>query len=239
MAVQQEVITTEKPYRQLLWLILLLSAVVYVCHQVWQFSNAALPFHSVLVKGNLENTNVAQLQRIVDNTLTTGYLATDLDELKRKLEENPWVKNAVIERRWPDHIEIHLIEQVPYLRYGSTQLISTQGIVFKPATIAGFQDLALLEANGKYSETLFYSYREIEYVLIENNLLLKRFVVNQFNDWTLNIAGEITMHLGTEQQIEKFKRFIIVYTELDERFKSNLTGIDLRYDNGFVLGKQH
>src|SRR5579871_417710 len=60
----------------------------------------------------------------------TPMLAIDPARAKEKLESLPWVHSAVIERRFPDTISVHLVERVPMALWqhgGKIELIDRTG----------------------------------------------------------------------------------------------------------------
>ena len=80
-----------------------------------------------------------------------SMLLVDLPAARARLEALPWVKEASIQRRWPDRLEVHLVERRPaalYQHQGRMQLIDSEGVALPEIDLAEFSGLPLLVGAG-------------------------------------------------------------------------------------------
>jgi cell division protein FtsQ len=79
--------------------------------------------------------------------LGTPILGVDLVRAKRRLESLPWVHAAVIERRLPDTLDVHLVERVPLALWQhdrKIQLIDRTGAVIPVTRLDRFAKLPMV-----------------------------------------------------------------------------------------------
>ncbi len=80
-----------------------------------------------------------------------SMLLVDLQEARRRLEALPWVKEASLQRRWPDRLEVRLVERQPaalFQHQGEMHLIDQEGVVLPDIDLADFAALPLLVGEG-------------------------------------------------------------------------------------------
>ena len=84
-----------------------------------------------------------------------SMLLVDLPLARQRLEALPWVREASIERRWPDRLDVRLVERAPaalFQHQGAMQLIDAEGVVLPEIDLADFADLPLLVGEGAAPE---------------------------------------------------------------------------------------
>ncbi len=61
-----------------------------------------------------------------------NLLSLDLDELERRLVTNPWVREAIVKRKWPGILSVHLKEHRPVAvaKLDDSYLVDSEGTLF-------------------------------------------------------------------------------------------------------------
>src|SRR5690606_40413741 len=59
-----------------------------------------------------------------------GFFAMRLADAQAAVAALPWVESAEVRKRWPDVVEVHVVEHRPFARWGSDRLSSEQGRLF-------------------------------------------------------------------------------------------------------------
>ena len=89
----------------------------------------------------------AQLATQMKTTLSSSFLTVDLQQVRRLFEGVPWVREAVVQRKFPNRLRVTLREHQPVAWWGesgSGQLVNDAGEVFdaSPDDIDGLPELA-------------------------------------------------------------------------------------------------
>ena len=79
------------------------------------------------------------MQEILRPFARRGYFAVQLDDAQAAVARLPWVEHAEVRKRWPDVLEVVVVEHRPFARWGEQQLLSVEGdgvviAAVKPAT---------------------------------------------------------------------------------------------------------
>ena len=187
----------------------------------------------ILIQGR-QKTNLQDLRNQIGLTRNNNILETDLQELKIKLEELPWVKNASVKRRFfPNVLQIKLEEKevIALWQYGNRFYpVDTTGKLIDAAYTPRQPILIIVgrKAPEKINDLL-----KITSTTPELNQRIKAAVLHANRRWDVivdDIKDGITIKLPEEnlkQAWEKFNDINLKHGLL----KRKLTIIDLRYQN--------
>ncbi|MEW6253763.1 MAG: FtsQ-type POTRA domain-containing protein, partial [Planctomycetota bacterium] len=75
----------------------------------------------------------AQIRLVAERKVRGTFFTVDLAQVRDSLEMLPWVREARVERRWPDTLVVSLAEHEPMARWNDTALINRAGEVFVAA----------------------------------------------------------------------------------------------------------
>jgi cell division protein FtsQ len=102
--------------------------------------------HEIRVEGRAKTTKDAIL-RAVGAERGTPILAVSPAEARARLETLAWVKNASVERLFPDTLHIRLVERAPlafWQRQGKLQLIDRDGVIITSERLERFPGLLVV-----------------------------------------------------------------------------------------------
>ena len=109
-------------------------------------ADSGLSINDVLVTGR-ENTNRAALLEQVAVQRGTPILGIDLEEMRSRVLDLPWVKEARIERRLPDTLHVTLVERRPLALWQHGRdftLVDQDGVAIEGQDIRMFHDLPIV-----------------------------------------------------------------------------------------------
>lgn len=109
-------------------------------------ADAGLAIDDVLVSGR-ENTNPAALLEQVGVQRGTPILGVDLAEMRTRVIDLPWVKDARIERRLPDTLHVTLVERHPLALWQHGRdftLVDQDGVAIEGQDIRKFHGLPIV-----------------------------------------------------------------------------------------------
>ncbi|MFZ3174785.1 MAG: FtsQ-type POTRA domain-containing protein, partial [Thiobacillus sp.] len=103
------------------------GAVSWVVAQPW------FALRSIEVKTPVAHVTEAQIRLVAERQVRGTFFTVDLEGVRNSLEKLPWVREARVERRWPDTLVVSLTEHVPLARWNDNALINEAGEVFVAA----------------------------------------------------------------------------------------------------------
>src|SRR5690606_22808530 len=123
------------------------------------------PINTVRLESRLESVTEEEVRMLLARYTESGFLGVGVRALRAELERNPWVARATVRRVWPDALVIRIDEETPVARWGDTELLNADGLVFAPPMRGTESDLPAL--NGpKGSETMLLTrFRELSDLL--------------------------------------------------------------------------
>ena len=236
----RKVVSRDKPRRSpAVWfnrLLILTGAVVVVAAAIEAYITLqSIPVQRISVTGELANTRYEEVQEMVQPALAGGFLNADLQRIRVQLEALPWIYEATVRRKWPNALEIHVVEQLPIARWGSEGFLNHEGDVFRTESGEQWQTLPLLLGPEGSAPALVANYQRLAELLRPLGLKVDRLGVDERGQVEATLAGGVQLVLGGEEFIERMQRFVALYcNELAARFVQ-VQRIDLRYANGVAV----
>ena len=178
--------------------------------------------------------------------LNKGLLWLPTRELKSALLNLPWVKTVDVQRVWPGELIVTLTEQTPSAYWNQTDLLNTQGQLFKsePLSPVLINELGLLpwlagpDNQLDTVNTVWEQYEMLSHVLALDQLKIAVLELTPDQSWEIKLNNGIPLMLGSDNIVSRLKRFVAAYPKI---FDNNLHAvdyieyIDLRYNNGLAV----
>ena len=195
----------------------------------------SIPVQRISVTGELEHTRAEAVQEMVQPALAGGFLNADLQHIRRQLEGLPWIYEATVRRKWPNALEIHVVEQLPIARWGSDGFLNHEGEVFHSAKIGEWQSLPLLQGPEGAARDLVANYQRLVELLAPVGLAVEQLVVDERGQVEAVLTGGMQLIVGGDDFLERMHRFVAIYrTELAARAE-DVERVDLRYESGIAV----
>jgi len=216
-----------KVFNKLTYFFIALS-IVFVIYLIDR-SKLLEPHISWEIDGEL-TTQAYKYDDLIKPLLKNKYLL-NLNQIKSKVSENPWVLNVETQRIFWNRIKVSIKKHDIAMRWGSQGYISSQGILFKPnLTINSNAPIGLVaEARVK---NFYYDFTQYQSIL--DPIKISTFERNSIDELTLD--NNIKVILGHQKQNERLEIFVRSFEKLKIYKKIRTRGIfDMRYPNGFAL----
>ncbi len=206
------------------------------------FARAALhrfdaPVRELAITGALRNVQPDEVRLAAAPLLDGSKLfALDLGSIRAAIERLPWVARVRIDRQWPARLAIRITEREPFARWGETDALSTEGVVFAPGSVALASTLPKLGGAAGREREVMAMYGQLADRLSETPLAITGLVQDARGEWTATSQGGIALRFGRASPVEQVPRLkSLVLPALANRLDS-VARIDLRYANGFAVG---
>ena len=212
------------------------GAVSWVAAQPW------FALHSIDVRTPVAHVTEAQIRLVAERQVRGTFFTVDLERVRNSLEKLPWVREARVERRWPDTLVVSLTEHVPLARWNDDALVSEEGEVFGAAASARLPRLAGPEGS---STEVVAAYHRYQATLAPLGMKIDELRLSPRRAWRIHLDNGMQLALGRVQTDARLARFVSLYPRLFGRQPAGngqTTAVspvplmvDLRYSDGFAV----
>lgn len=221
--------TLDKLATALYWLA---SGLLLYAALAWVLSLQVFGLRTVQVAGQLQHVSQAQVRLVAERVLRGNFFTVDMDAARQGFEQLSWVREAKVARLWPNVLVVHLIENVPFARWGKNALVNPQGEVFKAAWPG---DLPQFTGPDGSSQEVMAAYQRYQKTLASLGSPLVAIELSPRLAWRLRLANGLELALGRQEADARLSRFAAQYPGLEERLGGQLRYVDLRYPDGFAV----
>ncbi|MEM7083676.1 MAG: cell division protein FtsQ/DivIB [Pseudomonadota bacterium] len=194
------------------------------------------PVSAILVNAPFQRVSAMQIEAVVRAELGRGLLTTDLDQVRAKLEAHAWVDEVRLRRRWPDALEVGVVEQQAAARWGDSGLLNTRGELFIEDTARAVSELPQLIGPKGEETQVAARYLQLHATLLKHGFQLRAVRLDERGAWRLTLSSGLEVRLGRESVDERVERFLTLVTPLIAGRAELVDYIDMRYANGFAIG---
>ena len=217
-----------------LLILVAVGVVLVAAAQAW-LTLQRIPVQRISVTGELEHTQAEVVQDLVQPSLAGGFLKADLQGIRRQLQGLPWIFEATVRRKWPNALEIHVVEQLPIARWGRDGFLNHEGEVFHSGKSGDWESLPLLLGPEGTAKALMAKYQRLVEMLASVNLSVEQLAVDERGQMEAVLAGGMKLIVGSDDFLGRMHRFVAIYrTELARRAE-DVERVDLRYESGIAV----
>ncbi len=218
----------------------------------WLVAQPWFALKTLEVKTPTAHVTEAQIRLVAERRVRGTFFTVDLDQVRTSLEKLPWVREARVERRWPDTLVVSLVEHEPLARWNDNALISQAGDVFVAAVSQPLPRLSGPEGSGSQVVTAYLKFQK---ALTPLGLTISELRLTPRHAWRIRLEDGMQLALGREQTDARLARFVAMYPRLfaDQPGDTGLVQaglsasepapavplapltVDLRYPDGFAV----
>lgn len=212
----------------------------------WFLAKPLFPLREVILLSPAAEVTEAQLEYVARTAVRGNFFTVNLEDVRAAFETLPWVRRAEVRRRWPDGIELRLVEHQAVAHWtpsesGEARLVNRDGEVF---VASSSEVMPQLSGPQGTSGRLLTRYRELSALLQPMNLRLVNVALSAREAWQLTMENGLVILLGREPDPRvldgRLKRFVKAWPELEQHIGTTTVAVaDLRYPGGFALTPAH
>ena len=195
------------------------------------------PVTQLTVQGEFRHVGMEQIRAAVLPRLGNGFFALDLDSVQQAVAALPWVESVEARKRWPDTLQLRVIERQPFARWNDKQLISRQGKVFD-APIGAADAATLPDLQGpddRLAEVVSF-YADVRKAFAGTHLSINGVALTARGSWSVTTTSGARIVVGDRDLAgTRLRRFLDVYPQLMAGHDTGFVYADLRYTNGFAV----
>jgi len=192
------------------------------------------PIKTVRVYG-LNRVNQQEVQDVLYPMVEKGFFTINVDGIRNRLLQMPWVSDLYVRRIWPDQVIITLTEKKPIALWNETVLLSESGELFIPEQETYPSHLP--KFTGPTGQQLFMLqyFKDINRLLLSLHVKISSLELTPFLTWKLTLDNGITLQVGYEDILARLNQFVKVYPKIVGDRANDVDCVDLRYPNGVAV----
>jgi cell division protein FtsQ len=217
-----------------------ITATVEAAQQGLLQTTAASGFalREVRVEGRGE-TAVADILSAVRANRGDPILGIDIDAVRQRLEDLPWIESASVERRFPDQLIVSVTEAEPMALWQRSQklfLVSRDGAVIETANLGKYAKLLIIvgEDAPKKAQDLF----DILAQEPELRAHVTAAVLVGKRRWNIRMDNDVDVKLPEDGALEAWRHFADLNRQ-DNLLDKDITVVDLRQADRVVVRQGH
>lgn len=205
------------------------------------------PVKKIALSGEFKYLNEREVEQHLSRYFGTGFLATDLRQLKKDIERLPWVYEATVNRVWPGELQAQIKEQVAVSYWNDNGFLNSEGTLFIPETVDPTWDLPKLVVA---SDVAIHQRLEIMafLFLIRQELAAYQLDVAKLEQasrgiWVAHLTNGVRINLGKHDvplidtgslsnKLDRVGKVLSMDSKVDVK---TIESIDTRYPNGLAI----
>ena len=184
------------------------------------------------ITGETRHVTQAQVETIARKELKGTFFTLNLPHLRQAFEKLPWVREVRLRRRWPDRLEVSVVEHVPLARWGNAALVNAQGEVFQAAYDGKLPVFIGPPGTAKEIAIQYEFFRRHLAAIGANPVMVQ---LSARRAWQVRLEGGPTLELGREDVEARLARYIGAHERTVGTLARRIEYVDLRYANGFAV----
>ncbi|HET9643938.1 MAG TPA: cell division protein FtsQ/DivIB [Burkholderiaceae bacterium] len=210
----------------------------------WAMRLPMFSIRAIQVDGELSRNSVSTIRANALPRLSGNFFTIDLQTARGAFESVPWVRQAVVQRVWPDRLRVHLQEHHAAALWqdtdGNDRLVDTEGEVFD-ANIGDVEDdgLPMLSGPDGSSSRVLTMYRALKPMFDARlDASLDNLKLSGRGSWRAELDTGAVMELGRGEAgevLDRADRFARTLPQVTGRFQHPLAYADLRHLDGYAV----
>lgn len=207
----------------------------------WFINRPFFELRTVKLVGQVERVNLIGFRSQVLPQVKGSFFSANLQDIRKAVESQPWVRKASIQRAWPNGLSIQIEEHQPLAAWGESQLVNTFGEVFSANLAEVAEDKELAQLSGPAGSELLVStlYITASDKLRALGLWPARIRLSDRYAWAIETDSGLKIELGRDQEgfsVEnKLDRLVKVLPRIQKEVMPRLSSVDLRYPRGVSI----
>jgi cell division protein FtsQ len=198
----------------------------------WTVAQPWFALRSIEVATPVKHVTETQVRLVAERHVRGTFFTVGLDRVREGLEKLPWVREARVERHWPDTLVVSITEHVPLARWNQDALVNQHGEVFAAASN---QDLPRFSGPEDSSVEVTQAWQRFQTQLAPLGHSVSELHLSSRRAWQLRLDNGTHIVLGRSEPEKRLARFTAVYPRLFSAPASEPAYVDLRYVDGFAI----
>jgi cell division protein FtsQ len=216
------------------WIALVSTLAIAWSVFTWANSKGAFALRQVVVTNTLSEVDPGLLESAIRTDLRGTFFTISPHRTRATLRKLPWIRDVVVERRWPMALDVRVEEYRAVGYWGDNDLISDTGEVFRAASRA---PMPRFEGPSGSAPEVLARYREAKLALAPLGLSIKALSVSSRGAISIQASNDLAIELGRDNFEQRLNRFVALYTGWSPEQRANVSRVDLRYKSAVAIAR--
>jgi cell division protein FtsQ len=211
---------------------------------MWLMRQPLFAVQSIRIEGDLAHNSALTIRANAAPRLTGNFFTLDLAAGRRAFEAVPWVRQALVQRVWPNRLRVLLEEHRAAALWegggdAADKLVNSFGEVFE-ANLGDVEDEALPTLRGPEAAAaqMLTMLRRLGPVLAPMEARIDALDLSGRGSWRVELdsGAEIELGRGSDDEvIARAERFVSTVTQVTSRYQRPVQYADLRHNEGYAV----
>lgn len=205
----------------------------------WLEDEQQAPVQDVVISGQRTFIDDQEIQTLIKKTQPGSFFELDVNQTHQTVESMPWVYRASVRKRWPNGLEVFVVEQQPAAIWNGDMLLNQFGDAFdaqiSESDLNVKVTLPYLYGPGGSEQTALQGYRNMQSLLDTSELYIVEMFLTERFAWNVQLNNGIKLNLGRTEFIDRLQRFVDLLPLISQQ-ERQVDYVDLRYDTGLAVG---
>ncbi len=192
------------------------------------------PVKTVRVYG-INRVDQREVQELLLPLVNRGFFTINVEYIRDRLMQMPWVSTLSVRRIWPDRVEVDVVEKNAVARWNQAILLSENGELFSPKQETYPSNLPTLIGPEGQQITMLQYFNQINRLLVPLHAKISSLELTPYFTWKLTLNNGIALQVGHKDILTRLDHFVKVYPKIVGNRASDIEYVDLRYPNGMAV----
>ena len=219
---------------RLSFLIGVLSVLMIIAGVGIYITNRWFRIERIVITGNMHHVSKAELEHAAKYELNGTFFTLNLNRVEQVFKQIPWVRNVIVERDFPDGINIKITENIALARWNDNSFISSDGYIFAGNETINNEKLPIIYAENKQVADVIKLYNSLTPVFSQRNITLDKLYYVGTGLTKLNLSNNLQVVVcGT--QVAKRLTMLFDYLPKLYAISPNLNYVNMCYKGAVAI----
>lgn len=199
----------------------------------------------IVLQGDTVKVSTLSIRSAVANKISDGIFTVNLDELKDAIESKPWVRQALVQRSFPNKLTVKIQEHKAVALWGDepdSRMVNNFGEIFEANRGEVENDvLVTLYGSDDRAKEVLSMYKALTNTLLPFKLSLSGLKMSHRATWIAQLDNGAILQLGSGDEASVTQRtndFLRTLPDVNDRLAKSLTNLefaDLRHKDGYAI----
>jgi cell division protein FtsQ len=200
----------------------------------WANAKNQFALRQVAIAPPIHEVDPGLLESAIRSDLRGTFFTVAPHRVRANLKKLPWVRDVVVERRWPYALDVKIEEYKAVGYWGDNDLLSDRGEVFRASSRA---PMPRFDGPVEAAPEALARYREAKLALAPLGLEVKSVAVSPRGSLTIAMRQGLVLELGREHFEQRLARFIAIYSSWSPEQRQGVARVDLRYKSALAVAR--